>query len=66
MQRAGWVHNTPVQGEVIDPLLSLELRHRTVIEQFNEPRFLQAVNDLRPMRAPERLTESLHGLIASR
>ena len=40
-------------------LLPLELRRRAVVEQFNVPRFLQAVNALHIQPAPETLVESL-------
>jgi ATP-dependent Lhr-like helicase len=44
-------------------LLPVELRRRAVVEQFNVPRFLQAVQSLRMERASEALTEELHLLI---
>jgi len=47
-------------------LLPLDLRRRAVIEQFDAPRFLQAVNRLKLELAPETLTESLQALILPR
>jgi len=44
-------------------LLPLELRRRAVVEQFEAPRFTNAINGLRIVRSPEALTESLESLI---
>lgn len=44
-------------------LLPPELRMRTVVEQFNVPRFLRAVQSLRIERAPEALAEDLSRII---
>ena len=44
-------------------LLPLKLRRRAVVEQFDLPRFLAALAALRPIVAPEELTEELEGLI---
>ncbi len=46
-------------------LLPLEMRRRTVVEQFNVTRFLDAVSRLKPQPAPETLTESLYTLMGT-
>lgn len=46
-------------------LLPPELRRRAVVEQFDVPRFIQAVEDLRIERASETLTQELQELISS-
>jgi hypothetical protein len=44
-------------------LLPVELRRRAVVEQFNVPRFVTAVSDMRVMRAPESLMQDLRHLL---
>ncbi len=46
-------------------LLPVSLRQRTVVEQFNIRRFLQALADLVPLRAPETLALDLQTLLSS-
>jgi hypothetical protein len=46
-------------------LLPRILRQRAIIEQFNVPRFVEAVANLRAIHAPDTLTEELPGLLAS-
>ncbi len=45
-------------------LVPVDLRRRAVVEQFDVPRFIRAVEGLRMERASEALTEELHLLIA--
>jgi hypothetical protein len=45
-------------------LLPPPLRRRAVIEQFNVPRFLEAVAILRPLLAPDSLVSKLSELLA--
>jgi ATP-dependent Lhr-like helicase len=47
-------------------LLPVHLRCRAVIEQFDVPRFLEAVNALRPRVTPESLADDLVGLLPGR
>ncbi len=47
-------------------LLPVALRRRTVVEQFDVPRFLAAVDALRPVRAPDTLAEDLETLLRER
>jgi ATP-dependent Lhr-like helicase len=44
-------------------LLPNALRRRTVVEQFNVPRFVEATQRLTPKRAPDTVTESLQTLL---
>ena len=46
-------------------LLPLDLRRRAVIDQFDVPRFVQALGQLRPERSPARLVETLRNLTFS-
>ncbi|HWQ12047.1 MAG TPA: hypothetical protein VNL77_04570, partial [Roseiflexaceae bacterium] len=64
-QVARYLHDTYRQYE---PLLALgpfqhllppALRRRAVVEQFDVPRFLAAVAELRPAAAPEELAQPL-------
>jgi ATP-dependent Lhr-like helicase len=45
-------------------LLPLQLRRRAVVEQFDVAGFLQATSALRPLAAPEALTDDLTSLLA--
>ena len=44
-------------------LLPVHLRRRAVVEQFNVPRFLEAIAALRPSVAPDALTDDLADLL---
>ncbi len=44
-------------------LVPVELRRRAVVEQFDVPRFIRAVADLRMERASEALVEELHRIV---
>lgn len=44
-------------------LLPTSLRRRAVVEQFDAPRFLEAVAALRPVRAPQELADDLAALL---
>ena len=44
-------------------LLPVHLRRRAVVEQFNVPRFLEAISTLRPSGAPDALTDDLADLL---
>ena len=46
-------------------LLPLDLRRRAVIDQFDVPRFVQALGQLRPERSPAKLVETLRNLTSS-
>ena len=45
------------------PLVPLDLRRRAVIEQFDVPRFVQAINQLHPAPPAETLIDSLQSLV---
>ena len=45
-------------------LLPAAVRRRSVLEQFNVPRFLEAITALRPVTAPESLSSDLAALLA--
>src|SRR5205085_11806082 len=44
-------------------LLPVHRRRRAVVEQFNVPRFQEAIAALRPSVAPDALTDNLAGLL---
>jgi hypothetical protein len=44
-------------------LLPVHLRRRAVVEQFDVPRFLEAIAALRPSVAPDALTDNLADLL---